>query len=69
MKLYVYKIVKCEVINVKFFNKDLHSVNWGINHPSKMQPPVFYPDPPVKFANYPPLHRIKKIDAFEIFNF
>ena len=54
MKLYVYKIVKCEVINVKFFNKDLHSVNWGINHPSKMQPPVFYPDPPVKFANYPP---------------
>ena len=64
-----YMFVKCEVINAKFFNKDLHSVNWGINHPSKIQLPVFYPDPPVKFANCPPLPRIKKIDTFEIFNF
>ena len=35
MKLYVYKTVKCEVINVMFLSKDLHSVQWGINQLSK----------------------------------
>ena len=33
MKLYVYKTVKSDVINVEFISKDLHSVHWDITPP------------------------------------
>ena len=33
MKLYVYKTVKSDVINVEFVSKDLHSVHWDITTP------------------------------------
>ena len=41
MKLYVYKTVKSEVVNVEFLRKDLHSVHWGIT------PPPFFTKPPL----------------------
>ena len=31
VKLYVFKTIKCEVINVEFLGKDLHSVHSAIN--------------------------------------
>ena len=46
MKLYVYKTVKSEVVNVEFLSKDLHSVHWGITPPQK-PPPPFSPSPPL----------------------
>ena len=43
MKLYAYKTVKFEVINVEFISKDLHSMYWGIKPlPSKTPPPPFF---------------------------
>ena len=45
MKLYTYKTVKCEVINVEFLSKDLHSVHWGINPPEKHLPLFFAKHP------------------------
>ena len=45
MKLYVYKTVKSDVINVEFISKDLHSVHWDITIPplphSKTPAPFF----------------------------
>ena len=45
MKLYVYKTVKCEVVNVEFLSKDLHSVHWGITAPQNPTP--FFTKPPL----------------------
>ena len=46
MKLYAYKTVKFEVINVEFISKDLHSMHWGIKPlPSKTPPPFFFTKP------------------------
>ena len=48
MKLYAYKTVKFEVINVEFISKDLHSMHWGIKPlPSKTPPPSFSPISPL----------------------
>ena len=46
MKLYIYKTVKCEVINVEFRSKYIHSVHWGINPPLKSTTLSFLPSPP-----------------------
>ena len=48
MNLYVYKTVKCEVINVEFLSKDFHIVHWGINpRPSPQKHhPLFFDKPP-----------------------
>ena len=60
MKLYAYKTVKFEVINVEFISKDLHSMHWGIKPlPSKTPPPSFSPIPPFDLQTLqpPPLLR------------
>ena len=46
MNLYVHKTVKCEVINVQFLSKDLHTVHWGIiPTPLKKYQPLFSTKP------------------------
>ena len=54
MKLYIFTVVKCEVINIKFLSKDLHRVHCDINPPLKNTILSFLPSlpPPLKFANY-----------------
>ena len=47
MKLYVYKTVKSEVVNVEFLSKDLHSVHWGITPPPQKTPTPFFTKPPL----------------------
>ena len=54
MKLYIFTVVKCEVINIKFLSKDLHRVHCDINPPLKNKTLSFLPSlppPPLKFAN------------------
>ena len=50
MKLYIYKTVKCEVINVEFLNKDLQcALGYHPPPPSKTPPPLICQAPPLNF--------------------
>ena len=64
MKLYIFKIVKYEVINVEFLSKDLDKVHWNINPPLKKTTLSFLPSLPpssnlqtfqISFFSHPPL--------------
>ena len=46
MKLYIFTVVKCEVINIKFLSKDLHRVHCDINPPLKNTILSFLPSLP-----------------------